>query len=134
MKSPAVSRLCILMLSIFIPLASHATAITEKCPSINAIASADFYSAHISYKYPDKWAVEQVGNKYDLDTPLKWDFVILVDAKTEEDALHKAKNSLVLMKMPDAPTHVDNGFMFCEYKMPAGFIAIAAYPSGYISL
>lgn len=132
MKSQTISRLCIAMSLILIPLSSHATALSEKCPSIGAIASAGFNSAHISYLYPDKWAVEQIGNKYDLDTPLNWDFAILLDAKSQEDAFLKAKNSFGLMTMPDAPTRIGNGFLLCEYKMPAGFRAIATYPSGYI--
>lgn len=131
MKFQTIFRLCIIM-SLIIPLISHATAIPEKCPSIGAIASVSFNSAHISHLHPDKWAVEQIGHKYDVHTPLNWDFAILLDAKSQEEAYLKAKNNFGLMTMPDAPIHVGNGFLLCEYKMPAGFRAIAAYPSGFI--
>ena len=132
MKSQSISRLSIIISLILIPLAAQATVITEKCPSISAIANASFSSAHVSHLSPDKWAVEQIGNKYGLNTPLNWDFAILLDAKSQEDAFLIAKNSFSLMKMPDAPTHIGNGFLLCEYKMPTGFRAIAGYPSGYI--
>lgn len=131
MVSEKIFKLFIAVSFISIPLASYAANTQEKCPSIGAIASINFDSAHISPIYPDKWAVMQTNQKYDMQTELNWDFAMILDAKSQKDAYINAKNSLWLMKMPDGPTHVGDRFLLCEYKMPTGFRAIATYPAGY---
>lgn len=131
MKYHKVPFLFNAMALVFFPFVSHAANIQGSCPTIEAIAKTNFDSAHISGMYPGKWAIMQTNQKYDMNTELKWDFAIILDAKSQEDAYLIAKNSFGLMTMPNVPIHIGGKFLLCEYKMPIGFRAMAIYPAGY---
>src|SRR5262245_30897223 len=121
MISKKIAGLLITTSLICLPLISQASpSLPETCPSIAAIASVKFDNAKLSITYPKKWAVMQTAQKYDMDANYYWDFAMILDAKSQDEALIKAKNNLGIMIMPEGPTHVGERFLLCEYKMPEG--------------